>query len=106
MPLPVYNRVIFDKSPLRLVLGQIRFPLLFRFSEKPLLAPFQEAIQPDYPRVNQEQQVAVKFSVKGVEPAGESLWRFSDREGSWSAILAESALTLECRHYTTIDELE
>ncbi len=106
MSLPSYERVIFGKSPLRLVLGQVRFPLLFRFNEKPFLAPFQEAIQPDYPRVTQEQQIAVKFSAKGVEPAGEALWRFSDRDGHWSAILGEGALTLESRRYTSIDEFQ
>ena len=104
MPLPHYKRVLFGKAPLRLVIGQVRFPLLFRFNEKPFLAPFQEAIQAEYPRVAQEQQVAVKFSGKGVEPAGETLWRFSDRAGSWSAVLGEGALTLESRRYTSIDD--
>lgn len=104
MPLPHYDRVLFGKAPLRLVIGQVRFPLLFRFNEKPFLAPFQEAIQPDYPRVAQEHQVAVKFSGKGVEPAGETLWRFSDRDGAWSVVLGEGALTLESRKYTSIDD--
>ena len=72
MSRPTYERVIFRRSPLRLVLGQIRFPLLFRFNEKPFLAPFQEAIQPEYPRVEQEQQITVKISPKGVEPAGQT----------------------------------
>jgi uncharacterized protein (TIGR04255 family) len=104
MSLPAYPRVIFAKSPLRLVLGQVRFPLLFRFNEKPFLAPFQEAIQPEYPRVAQEQQVALKISAKGVEPAGEFLWRFSDRDANWSVLLGEGALTLESRYYTNIDD--
>jgi uncharacterized protein (TIGR04255 family) len=105
MSLPSYKREILGKSPLRLVLGQIRFPLLFRFNEKPFLAPFQEAIQPDYPRVSSEQQTVIKFSAKGVEPTtGESLWRFSDRQRNWSVILGESALTLESRRYSDIDD--
>lgn len=104
MPLPSYPRVILGKSPLRQVIGQVRFPLLFRFNEKPFLAPFQEALQSDYPRVTQEQQLAVKFSPKGVEPAGETLWRFSDRDGNWSTLLGEGALTLESRRYTSIDD--
>jgi uncharacterized protein (TIGR04255 family) len=104
VPLPRYDRVLFGQSPLRLVIGQVRFPLLFRFNEKPFLAPFQEAIQPEYPRVAQEHQVAVKFSGKGVEPAGETLWRFSDRDGAWSVVLGEGALTLESRRYTSIDD--
>ena len=104
MSIPAYDRVVFDKSPLRLVLGQVRFPLLFRFNEKPFLAPFQKAIHPEYPRVTQEQQIAVRLSAKGVEPTGEALWRFSDRDGNWSVILGEGGLTLESRRYSSIDE--
>jgi uncharacterized protein (TIGR04255 family) len=104
MPLPAYDRVTFRKSPLRLVVGQVRFPLLFRFAEKPFLAPFQEAIQPEYPRAAQEQQLAIKVTPKGVEQGGESLWRFSDRSGRWSVVLGEGALTLETRAYTSIDD--
>jgi len=104
MPLPHYDRIIFGKCPLRLVIGQIRFPILFRFNERPFLAPFQEAIRPEYPRIEQEHQVAVKFSGRGVEPAGETVWRFSDRERAWSVVLGEGALTLENRRYTSIDD--
>jgi uncharacterized protein (TIGR04255 family) len=104
VPLPHYERVVFGKAPLRLVVGQIRFPALFRFAEKPFLAPFQGAIQRDYPRAAQENQVALRFSGKGMEQAGESLWRFSDREGNWSAVLGETALTLESRRYTTVTD--
>src|SRR5688572_2034801 len=104
MPLPIYDRVIFRKPPLRLVLGQVRFPFLFRFNERPFLAPFQEAIQAEYPRVAQEQQLAVKVTPKGVEPTGEALWRFSARDGAWSAVLGEGGLTLESRRYTSIDD--
>lgn len=104
MTLPSYERVLFGKSPLRLVIGQVRFPLLFRFNEKPFLAPFQEAIQPEYPRPTQEQQAGVKITPKGVEPTGESLWRFSDRESNWSVVLGEGALTLESRRFTSIED--
>jgi len=104
MTLPSYKRVLFGKAPLRLVVGQVRFPLLFRFNEKPFLAPFQEAIQPSYPRAVQEQQAAVKFSGGGIESKAEALWRFTDREGSWSVVLGEAALTLETRRYMSIDD--
>lgn len=106
MPFPVYDRVIFGKSPLRLVVSEIRFPLLFRFNEKPFLAPFQEAIQPEYPGTNQEQQLSVRFSHKGMEQSGEFHWRFSDREGHWSVLLGEGSLTLECRRYSSIEEMQ
>ncbi len=106
MPLPRYKRVLFNKDQLRLVLGQVRFPLLFRFGEKSFLAPFQKAIEAAFPRVSQEQALSLKFSSKGLEQAGETLWRFSDREGGWSCVLGEGALTLECRRFTNIDDFE
>lgn len=105
MPLPLFKRVLFGKDQLRLVLGQVRFPLLFRFGERQFLAPFQEAIERDFPRVSSEQALSLKFSGKGLEQAGETLWRFSDREG-WSCVLGEGALTLECRRFTSIDDFE
>ena len=105
MPLPTYDRVTFDNSPLRLVIGQVRLPLLFRFAEKPFLASFQESLQPDYPRPAQEQQATLRFSARGrIDPTGATLWRFSDRDGAWSVVLGESALTLESRRYTDIKE--
>jgi uncharacterized protein (TIGR04255 family) len=104
MPLPAYERVRFAKPPLRLVVAQVTFPLLFRFNEKPFLASFQEAIQPEYPRATQEQQIALAVTAKGVEQGGAVLWRFGDRSGRWAAVLGETSLTLEARAYGSIEE--
>jgi len=105
VPAQTFKRRIFHKDKLRLVLAQVRFPILFRFNERPFLAAFQEAVQPEYPRIELENQVVVKFSGRGVEPTGEQLWRFSDRDGAWSVVLGEGALTLECRKFTKIEDL-
>jgi uncharacterized protein (TIGR04255 family) len=105
LPLPSFKRVIFGKDQLRLVIAQIRFPVLFRFEDKSFLAPFQEAIRSEYPKISQEHQMAMKISGKGVESAGETMWRFSERQGAWSVLLAQGALTIECRKYTNVDDL-
>lgn len=99
MPMPDYDQVVFAKPPLRVVLAQIRFPTLFRFQERPFLAPFHDAIREAYPRVELERQVGVKVSPQGAESATESVWRFTDSGGTWSILLGEDALTLECRKY-------
>jgi uncharacterized protein (TIGR04255 family) len=105
MPLPDYPRVLFTKSPLRLVVGQIRFPLQLRLTEAAFTAPFQEALADVYPVAAREQQVALQVSAKGFQPApGETLLRFSDRDGAWAVVLGESALTLEVRGYSAIEE--
>lgn len=99
MPLPSYERVVFAKAPLGLVLAQIRFPVLFRFEERPFLASFHDAIRRAYPQAALEQQVGVKISGKGAETTGEQNWRFSDATGAWSVVLGDQAVTLESRAY-------
>jgi uncharacterized protein (TIGR04255 family) len=105
MPLPEYTRVLFGKSPLRLVVGQIRFPLQLRLTEAGFTAPFQEALAEDYPVAAREQQVAFQVSAKGLQTApAETLLRFSSRDGAWAVVLGEAALTLEVRGYSAIEE--
>ncbi len=102
--LPNVERVLFKNPPLRLVVGQVRFPLLLRFNEGSFIAPFQEAVADDYPVVSREQQVSFQVSVKGLQPGGETLLRFSTRDAQWAVVLGEGALTLEVRGYSSIEE--
>jgi uncharacterized protein (TIGR04255 family) len=103
--LPEVERVLFKNPPLRLVVGQVRFPLLFRFSEGSFVAPFQEALAADYPVVSREQALSFQVtSGKGVQSSGETLLRFSSRGGEWSVVLGEGALTLEVRGYSAVEE--
>jgi uncharacterized protein (TIGR04255 family) len=102
--LPEVERVLFRNTPLRLVIGQVRFPLLQRFSEGAFIAPFQDALADDYPVVSREQQVSFQVSEKGLQSGGETLLRFSSRNGHWAVVLGEAALTLEVRGYSSIEE--
>jgi len=102
--LPEVDRVLFKNAPLRLVVGQVRFPLLLRFNEGPYIAPFQDALASEYPVVAREQQVSFQVSPKGLQTGGETLLRFSSRDGHWAVVLGEGALTLEVRGYSSIDE--
>lgn len=104
--LPEYPRVLFRKSPLRLVVGQIRFPLQLRLSEPAFIAQFQDALADDYPVAAREQQVALQVSPKGGLQAApsENLLRFSSRDGGWAVVLGESALTLEVRGYSAVED--
>jgi len=103
--LPKAERVLFKDAPVRLVIGQIRFPLLLKYAEGTFVAPFQDAISDEYPSVARENQVAIQVSPKGVaQSPGETLLRFSSRDHLWSVVLAEGALTLEVRGYSAIEE--
>lgn len=105
-PLPEYPRVLFKKSPLRLVVGQIRFPLQLRLADTAFTAPFQDALADDYPVAAREQQVAFQVTPKGGLQAApsETLLRFTSRNGDWAVVLGESALTLEVRGYSAVEE--
>jgi uncharacterized protein (TIGR04255 family) len=105
MHLPDYPWVRFKKSPLRLVIGQVRFPIIPRFKQEGFIAPFQEAVRSEYPGFFREATLNYQLSQIGISQVpGESLWRFSTRDGMWSVVVGESALTLESRKYTSMIE--
>lgn len=106
MPLPDYERVLFRKHPLRLVIGQVRFPLVPGFGESSVIASFYEAIRSEYPGRSREHQMAFQISPKGMaQSPGEILWRFTTRDKFWAVVIGENAVTLEARGYTSIADL-
>lgn len=104
MGLPNYEQILFRKSPLKLVVGQVRFPLVPRF-DRSLFQSFLETLRDEYPRPSREQQAAVQGSPTDVEQRpGEELWRFTTRDRFWSVVVGESAVTLEARAYSSISD--
>jgi uncharacterized protein (TIGR04255 family) len=105
MTLPPHEWVRFRKTPLRLVIGQVRFTIMPRFGQDAFIAGFQEAIRTDYPKVSREAAMTFQLSPAGVQTeAGEKLWRFSSRDLLWSVVVSESAITLEARKYSTMKD--
>lgn len=103
--LPEYEWVQFAKTPLKLVIGQVRFTTLLRFEQKSFIANFQEAVRDDYPKVARESTVTLQISPAGVDQnSGEFLWRLSSRDNHWSVVLGESSLTLESRRYSSMQD--
>jgi len=105
MMLPEYEWIQFRKSPLRLVIGQVRFTIVPRIDDKAFVADFQDAMRPQYPRASREATVTYQLSSTGINPnIGETLWRFSSRDNQWSVVLGESAITLEARSYASMSD--
>ena len=103
MQLPEYEWVQFRKTPLRLVIGQVRFTIRPRFEQKSFIADFQDAISAKYPRVSREPSVTYQLSPSGINSSlGEILWRFSTRDNLWTVVVGESAITLEARGYASM----
>ncbi|MDQ6662357.1 MAG: TIGR04255 family protein [Chloroflexota bacterium] len=103
MNLPEYQWVRFKETPLKMVIGQVRFTIIPRFKQEGFTADFQEAVYSEYPRVSREQTVAYQLSPTGIDAnPGESVWRFSTRDNQWSVIIGESAISLETRQYSSM----
>jgi uncharacterized protein (TIGR04255 family) len=105
MGLPRYEWVQFKKSPLRLVIGQLRFTIMPRFEQKGFIADFQEAIRADYPKTSREAVVTYQLTPTSISSgASETAWRFSSKDLHWAVIINEAALTLETRSYRTMQD--
>lgn len=101
------RRLVYENNPLKLVICQIRFPVLTRFEQPGFVAPFEEALQTAFPRVAQEQQVVIAFGQGApTAPVTAPSWRFQNLEGTASALLARDALTLETTAYVRFEEFE
>ena len=84
------------------VIAQVRFPPVLSISKEEFIAPFQEAIRKDYPRLNREEVHRI-LTNQGAEPVvdRETIWRFYDGDGEWRASLAKDFLSLECKTYSS-----
>ncbi|NOT27357.1 MAG: TIGR04255 family protein [Acidobacteria bacterium] len=97
--------IVLPNAPLVRVIAQVRFPLVVAIEQRDFIAPFQEAIRADYPRLRREQTQALLIGRGGLSPTEqERVWRFSDLSGHWRITLAPEFLALETTAYTTRTE--
>lgn len=103
-----YARRKYGSNYLRLVLCQIQFPILMRFEDPAFQGSLQEALRAEYPRVQQEQQMAVAVGPGGglvSTPAG-AQWRYQDLDGTWSVVLQRNFAGLETNSYNHYEDFE
>lgn len=106
LPDPDTSRL--PRSPLELVICQIRFDKRLRAAEAPLALAFQEELEAPYPQIDEvEGQQLVISGGPGVEPSSEqrktSGWRFTSEAGDWIVTLMPDHVALETTRYTTWD---
>ncbi|SRR6266516_1059024 len=103
MNLPEYEWVRFKRTPLKMVIGQIRFTINPRFKLEGFTADFQEAVYSEYPKVSREQTVSYQLSPAGIGAnPGDLVWRFSTRDNQWSVIVGEASISLETYQYLSM----
>lgn len=103
MPLALSDqpRRFYETNSLRLVLCQLRFPVIHRFDEPGALARFQDVLGERYPRSSPEQQVTVAGGPGIPNPAAtaQQFWRFQGIEDGWSVAVARDFVSLETTAY-------
>ena len=105
---PEVEHETFARPPLKVMLGQIRFPPVLRIADLGSLGGFQDSIRAEFPSFRQEQQLSFMFGPNGPEAAAaQNAYRFATADGAWSVLLNPEAVTLEADvavQYTSYDE--
>jgi uncharacterized protein (TIGR04255 family) len=102
MPLNIkpQPRRFYLTNCLKLVICQLRFPVIHRFEQPGFLGAFQDALKKDYPRGSLEQQIGVALTPAGATSVPPSqFWRFTDSSGAWSVAVARDFVSLETTAY-------
>ena len=94
--LPATPHVRLRKSPLQLLLGQIRYPPIMALADIRYIAPFQEALRGTYPEFGQEQQLGLQITPTGtVQTEDSRQWRLASGDGVWVILVNPSGITLQ-----------
>lgn len=107
MPLALAHqpRRLYVENPIKLVICQIKFPLLSEFDQPGFLSPIQAALSTRFPRVSQEQQLGLTFGAQGMaQIPATAIWRFNELNGPWSVALARDFVTLETQSYRRYED--
>jgi uncharacterized protein (TIGR04255 family) len=91
---------LLKRTPLALVVCQLRFPLVLGFSDE-LVRPLQVALASEFPDVEVQDLQQVQFGAEGITVTGQHqrLYRFRTHETDWVVSVGASALSLETTAY-------
>ena len=109
MPLALarQRRRIYETNPIKLVVCQVRFPVLAAFERADFVEPVERGLSESYPRKTQDQQLGVTFGPHGaVQQPPSAIWRFRELDGPWTITLARDFLSLETGEYERFEDLQ
>src|ERR1035437_5006996 len=94
---PAVTHERLTNPPLRAMLGQLQFPAILRLQKGVAeIADFQDAIRLALPGFGVEQQIQIALSPDGdAKTSSSSAYRFTTDPATWSALLTQTAFTLE-----------
>jgi uncharacterized protein (TIGR04255 family) len=106
MPFTDYNRVVYKKNPLEMVVCQLRFPPILNINEKQP-SEFQERIRDKFPYYNitvERQQFFIPPDIKDFVPSvlrmeDSNNYCFSSADNTWHVNLTSTFLALSTSKY-------
>jgi uncharacterized protein (TIGR04255 family) len=102
---PAPKPVRFEKSPLALVVCQIRFEHL-GLPDEPTLKTLKEALSEEYPVMQPLQSVEIQVGAPGAQASTQRGWRLASLDQGWSVALLEDALALETTNYKDWEDFD
>ncbi len=103
----------FPHAPLKVMLGQVKFPRLASVGPSGPLSPFHDAIRDRFPDFGEDRHIFLALGGGAAQQQSEITYRFANREHNWAIVLAPDALTIEATggsQYTSyadfVDNLE
>ena len=104
----ISQRVLLRDALLVRVLGQVRFPKIFKIAEESYIAEFQEAIRQEYPHFQSDMTQGVELKLAGGtlqhRVMNTVIWRFFDPTKVLRVSLSQDAITLETASYVSRDD--
>ncbi|MGB8839548.1 MAG: TIGR04255 family protein [Aliidongia sp.] len=88
------------ESPLTYVVAQLQFEPIMQLGSQEFIAPLQEQVRSDYPKL-ERQQIQIPNLLVGGESQTEFLWRFQSVDSGWRLAISRGFLALETRIYTS-----
>lgn len=104
--LPAVTRIVLKRSPLKVVIAQIKFEPILSIAKKDFVASFQERIRSEYPVVQQDLSVEIRVPNEGGSGQSDStvLWRFLSEDQTHQVSLAPDYIALETTRYSTFED--
>jgi len=99
---PPPEEVPLPNAPLVRVIAQVQFPPILAVEKKDFVAPFQEEIRREYPRLRREQAQSLHFGPDSIAPGETRIaWRFTNADDTWRVSLTSEFVALETTAYSS-----
>lgn len=103
------DREVLPGNRLKVVVAQVKFPLVHVLNTSAGVAPFQDAIRKRYPiAADRGHQLTMRVSAAGMETDASQPgpWRFLTEDDRWTVAIAPDSLTLETTSYVAIEDFQ